>query len=253
VASGSTEAGTLMADVAICKTGFYSGDDKRFLRRASTTVKRSEGYELVDKSRIATNLSNFEPTLDGIDHEKCFIPILKGGGYHFLKPTLWYIDWSRDAVAHYKSDRKSRFQNPSYYFKRGIGFPMVTSTKPTASLIDNSLFDQSIVGIFPTDIDLEFLLAYCNSRPFWACLKTINPSANNSAKYVLRTPIIRADPDQEAEIATRTKELLQLMSDGGSGGEKLEQEILGSITRYVKKKESNKALEPTALRAVAQL
>jgi hypothetical protein len=249
----SAEHESLMCEVADCKTGFYSGNDKRFLRRASTEVKRSDGYEVIDLSRVETNLSNLDRPLHGIEHEKCFIPILKGGGYHFIKPTFWYVNWSREAVAHYKSDSKARFQNPSFYFKRGIGFPMVTSTKPTASLIDNSLFDQSIVGIFPTDIDLEFLLAYCNSRPFWACLKSINPSANNSAKYVLRTPIIRAEPDQEAKIATRTKELLQLMMDGESGAAKLEQEIQDSITRYVKKKESNKALEPTALRAVAQL
>lgn len=252
--AGAAEDESLMSEIAECKTGFYSGNDKRFLRRASTSVKRSNGYEVVDASRIEANLSDLDTPLEGIDNEKCFIPILKGGGHHFLKPNLWYVDWSRDAVAHYKSDRKARFQNPSFYFRRGIGFPMVTSTKPTASLIDNSLFDQSIVGIFPTtEIELEFLLAYCNSRPFWACLKTINPSANNSAKYVLRTPIIRAEPDQEVEIATKTKELLQLMNDGESGAAKLEQEILDSITRYVKKKESNKSLEPTALRAVAQL
>lgn len=251
--TGSAEHESLMSEIADCKTGFYSGNDKRFLRRASVTVNRSNGYEVVDESRIEMDLSRLDRPLDGIECEKCFIPILKGGGYHFLKPNFWYVDWSRDAVAHYKSDSKARFQNPSFYFKRGIGFPMVTSTKPTASLIDNSLFDQSIVGIFPTDIDLEFLLAYCNSMPFWACLKTINPSANNSAKYVLRTPIIRAEPGEEAKIASRTKELLQLIADGESGRAKLEREILDSITRYVKKKESNKALEPTALRAVAQL
>ena len=242
-----------MSEVAVCKTGFYSGNDKKFLRRSSMTVNRSNGYEVVDASQIEMNLSSLDRPLDGIECEQCFLPILKGGGYHFLKPNFWYVDWSRDAVAHYKSDSKARFQNPSFYFKRGIGFPMVTSTKPTASLIDNSLFDQSIVGIFPTDIELEFLLAYCNSMPFWACLKTINPSANNSAKYVLRTPIIRADPGEEARIANRTKELLQLIADGESGRANLEREILDSITRYVKKKESNKALEPTALRAVAQL
>lgn len=247
------EQGTLMADIADCVTGFYSGNDKKFLRRASVSVKRSNGYEVVDQNLIKTDLEGIPQALDGIDGDRCFVPILKGGGFHFLKPTMWYVDWSRDAVAHYKSDRRARFQNASYYFRRGIGFPMVTSRQPTAALMEEMLFDQSIVGIFPKNIDFEFLLAYCNSKPFWACLKTINPSANNSAKYVLRTPIVRGEPDQEAMISQKTKELLYLLKSGESGLAKLEAEILDEITRYVKHKRPTKTLEPTALRALDQL
>lgn len=250
---GLIEHETLMVDIADCVTGFYSGNDKRFLRRASVSVKRSNGYELVDQALVEYQLDRMGKPLEGISGERVFIPMLKGGGHHFLKPTMWFLDWSTKAVDHYKTDRKARFQNSSYYFRRGIGFPMVTSTKPTASLIEQSLFDQSIVGIFPKGIELEFLLAYCNSKPFWACLKTINPSANNSAKYVLRTPVIRAKPDEEAAIAQQTKELLSLLKNGETVSEKLQAEILGAITRYVKKKESSKALEPTSLRSVSQL
>lgn len=251
--TGLLEHESLMADIADCVTGFYSGNDKRFLRRASVSVRRSNGYEVIEKNHIATHIEGLSNPLDGIEGERFFVPILKGGGFHFIKPTMWYVDWSKEAVTHYKADRKARFQNSSYYFKQGIGFPMVTSSKPTASMIDGGLFDQSIVGIFPKSIELEFLLAYCNSKPFWACLKTINPSANNSARYVLRTPIIRGEPDQEAVIALKTKELLDLIRNGETGSDKLQAEILGSITRYVKQKESNKALEPTSLRAAAQL
>ncbi|OIP76769.1 MAG: hypothetical protein AUK48_05265 [Oscillatoriales cyanobacterium CG2_30_44_21] len=244
---------TLMSEIADCKTGFYSGNDKKFLRRDSLMVNRSNGYEVVDRERVQLDLDLINDLLTGIDSDRCFVPILKGGGFHFLKPVMWYLDWSCDAVAHYKSDSKARFQNHSYYFRRGIGFPMVTSTRPTASLIDHSLFDQSIVGIFPKGIELEFLLAYCNSKPFWACLKTINPSANNSAKYVLRTPIIRAEPDQEAEIARQTRELLHLLRHGERGAEKLEVEILDAIAKYVKKQESHKILEPITTRALSQI
>jgi hypothetical protein len=131
---------------------------------------------------------------------------------------------------------------------------MVTSTSPTAALIDDSLFDQSIVGIFPKgNISLEFLLAYCNSMPFWACLKAINPSANNSAKYVLRTPVILPDSELEEKISMKTRELLQELKVGRSSGSILQREILQSITEYVKRKASKRALESTALRAVAQL
>lgn len=59
------------------------------------------------------------------------------------------MNWSKNAVLHYKKDKKARFQNPKYYFRYGIGVPMISSSSITASLIEYKLFDQSIVGIFP--------------------------------------------------------------------------------------------------------
>ena len=245
--------GLTVADIADCVTGFYSGNDKHFLRCASISVKRSNGYHIVDPNRVERQPEGVPHILNGLSGRCTFVPILKGGGYHFLKPNMWFVNWSKECVAHYKSDRKSRFQNSSYYFRKGIGFPMVTSTKPTASLIQESLFDQSIVGIFPKRISLEFLLAYCNSTPFWVCLKAINPSANNSAKYVLRTPIILPDHDEEELIARQTRELLEILKVGEAGADSLQKEILDSIYQYVKRKERNKTLDLTVLRAVAQL
>ncbi len=250
----SSAYGLTMADVADCVTGFYSGQDKVFLRRASADVKRSNGYHTVEPSLVENHPFSKPSLLDGIEGKHCFIPILKGGGYNFIKPIQWYVDWGTTSVAYYKKNAKARFQNASFYFKPGIGFPMVTSTRPTAALIDDCLFDQSIVGIFPKRmVSLEFLLAYCNSMPFWACLKAINPSANNSARYILRTPIVLPDSEIEQTISMKTRELLHEMRTGGRSASPLEREILLSITEYVKRKTRDKTLEPGMLRAVAQL
>jgi hypothetical protein len=247
----ASEHGLTMADIADCVTGFYSGCDKIFLRRASETVKRSNGYKIVDPELIENHPFSNGSLLDGIAGKCCFIPILKGGGYNFIKPTQWYIEWSKETVTHYKCDKKARFQNPSYYFRKGVGFPMVTSTKPTAALIDDSLFDQSIVGIFPKgSVSLEFILAYCNSMPFWACLKAINPSANNSAKYISRTPIILPEIEEQEKISVKTRELILLLRNGNSSASRLKADILRSITQYVKRKATKKAPEPMAIRAV---
>ncbi len=250
----SSLQGTTMGDIAECVTGFYSGRDKEFLRRASDQVKRSNGYEIVDQELVEPHPSSVTNVLEGIESKRSFIPVLKGGGYNFIKPNLWFVDWSRESVAHYRTDKKARFQNPSFYFREGVGFPMVTSTRPTAALIQDALFDQSIVGIFPkTEVSVEFLLAYCNSKPFWVSLKAINPSANNSARYVLRTPVFLPDAEVQAKITQRTKELIYVLQNGDSASEVLMKEILHSITVYVKKMADEKALEPTALRAAAQL
>ena len=251
---GMSNEGLVMADLADCVTGFYSGRDKQFLRRLSKDVKRSNGYDLMDLDRVEFNPSTMRHILKGIESPKSFIPILKGGGFNFIKPKFWFVDWSAEAVAHYRSDKKARFQNSSYYFREGIGFPMVTSTRPTAALIDNCLFDQSIVGIFPKgDVSLEFLLAYCNSQAFWLCLKALNPSANNSANYVLRTPILLPEREEQDRITASTKELVYLLEAGDGSAPALQKEILTTVDAYVKKNAAKKAVTPEILRAVAQL
>jgi adenine-specific DNA-methyltransferase len=104
--------------------------------------------------------------LNGIDGDKHFLPIVKGGNTKYLKPESWFMNWSKEAVKHYKTDKKSRFQNPKYYFKFGIGVPMISSSSITASLIENKLFDQSIVGIFPKDESLNLLLLLAFKKIF---------------------------------------------------------------------------------------
>jgi adenine-specific DNA-methyltransferase len=188
-----------LGDLADCVTGFYSGCDSRFLRVCSPTVKGSSRYLALDRAQL---FGGDHPPLDGIGSERCFVPILKGGGHRFLKPLTWAIDWSRSAVKHYKSDPKARFQNSRFYFQRGIGLPMVSSTKANAAIIHpESLFDQSIVGVFPKKpTHFWFLLILLNSPTCFRLLRLLNPSANNSAKYVRELPVVL--PRTEKQLAT---------------------------------------------------
>jgi adenine-specific DNA-methyltransferase len=177
-----------LGDLADCVTGFYSGDDAQFLKRAIDNDKYATRYSTVSDSQVARITS---PCLGGLAGERHFVPLLKGGGFSYLKPTMWYMNWSESAVKHYRTDQKARFQNSRYYFRRGIGFPMVSSGGARASLIEpDHIFDQSIVGIFPRHgAHFAFLLAFLNSSSAWSLLRQINPSANNSAKYMRRIPI----------------------------------------------------------------
>lgn len=62
---------------------------------------------------------------------------------------------------------------------------MVSSSSITGALIDNRLFDQSIVGVFPKDESLLlYILAFFNSPTCNKLIKTINPSANNPSNYI---------------------------------------------------------------------
>jgi hypothetical protein len=129
--------------------------------------------------------------VQGLDGPRHFVPIVKGGGVAYWKPLEWVVDWSRSAVASYRQDRKARFQNAKYYFARGIAVPMVTSSRVSATVMEGCIFDQSIVGVFPRDASVfNYLLAFFNSPTCTTLVRTLNPSANNSANYLKKIPVL---------------------------------------------------------------
>jgi len=208
--------GQRVGDIADCVTGFYSGNDKKYLRCVPSKVKNGAKYKPVDKKLICEDYNTKNNLLDGIECSKCFIPIVKGGGVKYLKPDAWYMDWSTQAVKTYQTDRRARFQNSDYYFKYGIGVPMVSSSQISAALIENRLFDQSIVGIFPRDYKwIYYLLAFFNSPTCNRLIRTINPSANNSANYIKKIPFIPPTEEVLSKINQTVKEIIDGLKKEG--------------------------------------
>lgn len=219
-----------IGDIAHCVTGFYSGDDKKFLKVLNPDLKNGKNYDLINPESINTDYKRNPEILDGIDGDNCFLPILKGGNTKFLKPDCWFMNWSKGAVKHYKTDKKARFQNPGFYFKFGIGVPMISSTSITAALIENKLFDQSIVGIFPKDEYLTFyLLAFFNSPTCNRLIRTINPSANNPANYIKKIPVIIPERSEIDQITCKTKEIIDSINQSGNYDKSLETKVWNLI------------------------
>lgn len=203
-----------VGDVADVVTGFYSGDDAKYLKRASTEVRGRKRYEVVDHGRVTTRKL---PPLDGIEGSKCFIPIVKGGNIPYVKPNHWFLDWSKEAVLDYRvRNKKARFQNSRYYFREGLAVPMVTSSKISGALLENRLFDQSTVGIFPKDKSLtHFLLGFFNSRICDDLIRTINPSANNSANYLKQIPFKLPTIEQKSLVEMLVRDMIDDIRRGG--------------------------------------
>ncbi len=215
-----------VGDIADCVTGFYSGNDKKHLRATSDKVKNSKRYCKLLPESVCRNYSEQLSILEGIDNKKCFIPIVKGGNVKYLKPDNWFIDWSRNAVNEYKIDSKARFQNSRFYFKTGIGVPMVSSSQITASLIENKIFDQSIVGVFPRETHLTyFLLAFFNTDVCNRIIRTINPSANNPANYIKKIPFIKPSNNLLTKVNSLVKNILDELRDKGNYNLSFEQEL----------------------------
>ena len=181
---------TTVGQVADVVTGFYCGNDRRWLRVRADS-KRGRGYLQIDESLVA-DASQYPPSIDGLPGQRRFIPLVRGGAIRYLKDTDWYVDWNREAVSDYRRPQPNpaRFQNSRYYFREGLAVPMVRSRKMTAALLGHRLFDQSIVGVFPHDESLlYYLLAYFNSALCSRLMNQVNASANNSANYVKSLPL----------------------------------------------------------------
>lgn len=216
-----------LGDVAECVTGFYSGNDKEFLKVSSKEVPYSSKYGIIDPDTIILDLTE-DQKKNGVDSECAYIPIVKGGNTEFYKSNNWFMKWTIESVKHYKNNKKSRYQNSNYYFKQGLAVPMVSSSKVTASILDNRLFDQSIVGVFSKEIEfVYYLLGFINSEVCNSMLRIINPTANNPANYMKKIPFIYSQYHFE-EVNTLVKSMVidKVIDDEVS---KEKQEMLNSI------------------------
>lgn len=201
-----------LGDIADCVTGFCSGDNKKYIRVKNPDLKGSKGYSTSIPTEVEFDFLNQKSLLDGLSGKKKYIPFLKSANSSFLKQTEWFVRWDNDTVHDYKNNKISRFQNSRFYFQEGIGVPMIKSAKTHAILLEKRLFDQSIVGIFPKNKKYQnYLLAFLNSDACSHLIKIINHTANNSANYLKRLPIIIED-DYLKEIDLIVKGIL----DGGN-------------------------------------
>lgn len=201
---------TKLGDFADVVTGFYCGDNKRFIRVKDKDVKGSKNYDVVRQSLIAENAS-----LDGIKEQgKKYIPYVKSAPEmrYVRENDNWYVQWDIEAIQFYRSNKKSRFQNSKFYFQTGIALPMVKSGTIKATLIENRVFDQSIVGIFPKDRKyLYYMLALLNSDIVCRMIHILNPTANNSANYIKQIPFCMPSEDDLQKVNNDVEDIIRSM------------------------------------------
>lgn len=198
----------LLGEIADCKTGIYTGDNNRFCAYdREKPPSRVNGHPISWEEKMYLSMLSDEEKKKGLGGGFTYVPFIRGGHREPFESTRHAINWSKDSVSYYDKDKKARLQNLSYYFKTGLAIPMVTSGRITASLMENAIFDQGVVGVFPKNNDwLYFLLIYFNDDFVSMLKKTISPSANNSANYLKRIPVPLADNKKLEEA----KEIIEL-------------------------------------------
>lgn len=213
--------GLKIGDICNCVTGFYSGNDKSFLKVINKDIKNGKRYDVVDVDNVEYNCSVND--LEGLNTKKLYVPIVKGGNTKYWKSDIWFMSWTKENVEHYKGCKKARYQNSNFYFKKGIGIPMVSSSSISAVLLDNRLFDQSIVGVFPTNEQfLYYLLAFFNSPTCNVLIRTINSTTNNSSNYIKKIPFVEPSEAQLKEISLNVKSILQNVVKNGNFQKEIE-------------------------------
>lgn len=219
-----------LGDVADIVTGFYTGNNKKFICVLNESVKGAKGYSVIDKTKVFDYTAN-----DGIDTEEGYVPYIKSAsGRRYLRETdEWFVRWDKNTINFYIADKKARFQNASFYFKTGIGIPMVKSSKIRAFLMKDRVFDQSIVGIFPRkEEDLLYFLALMNSETINRLIHIINPTANNSSNYVKQLPYIEPEKETKEEISMLVGQVIsRLRSGDNAGAVSLQDEINNMIDK----------------------
>jgi hypothetical protein len=173
-------------------------------------------------------IADASPSRLGCVGPKTFIPIVRGGAAPYVKPNHWYVGWSVDAVKEYqrKGKNPARFQNSAFYFREGIGIPMVSSGRVTGALLDTRVFDPAIVGIFPKDPNLRmYFLGLFNSPIATDLVRQINPTANNSANYLKRLPIVLPSSNELSFIDPLVQQAVDQARQSASIDENLRREI----------------------------
>ncbi len=210
-------------------TGFYCGDNKKFIRVSSNEVKGSKGYLTIDDSLVVEDTD-----CNGIDAPEAYVPYVKASPRmrYVREINDWFVRWDKKTIVFYNKDTKARFQNSQYYFRTGIAIPMVKSNTIKATLMENSVFDQSIVGIFPKDKRYtNYILALMNSDVVNKMIHVINPTANNSANYVKMIPFIVPTTIQLEKIDKLTRNVITAVKTGNYDiVNKLHEDINSSIS-----------------------
>jgi type II restriction/modification system DNA methylase subunit YeeA len=172
--------GELLGDLGQPMKGLDTCDNEKFVRF---------WYE-VDSNRIGFNIDDNKDTL-----EHKWFPYAKGGSFR-----KWYgnnenvVLWENDGqilrnLRDNKGKIKSRPQNTRYYFKKGITWSSISSSKLSMRYMENSIFGGGGSGLFVNNKYFYFLLALLNSKVTFEILNALNPTLNILVGDLKRLPI----------------------------------------------------------------
>lgn len=150
----------------------------------------------------------WEVSLESIGRDKKWLPYAKGGEYRKWHGNKEYlVDWSEDARDHYRKDPSCRIIAEHLWYRRGITWTLLTSSKQSFRLLDeDETFDMTGSSVFvKSEYSLEYLLAFLNCKVATVLNKTLNPTLALQIKNVRDLPIVVS---KKSEVVDQSSRLL---------------------------------------------
>ncbi|MFA1712297.1 BREX-1 system adenine-specific DNA-methyltransferase PglX [Peribacillus frigoritolerans] len=193
-----------IGDVAEPRQGLATGDNKRFLRF---------WYE-VAISKIGFNFSNISDTI-GSNYK--WFPYNKGGDFRKWYGNQEYIvNWQNNgeeirAIKGSNGKVKSRVQNTNYYFKEGITWTLLSSSKFGVRYIPKGfIFDINGMTMFVDPHELMYLLGLMCSKVTFEHLEILNPTMAFQIGDIKRLPVIYGNQNTISKIVDENIELSKI-------------------------------------------
>ncbi|MFL0251152.1 BREX-1 system adenine-specific DNA-methyltransferase PglX [Clostridium neuense] len=143
----------------------------------------------------------WEVNNDTIGKSKKWLLYAKGGGYRKWWGNLTdVVNWSPEAINHYRTDKVARIIPEYLWYKKGITWGFVTSSLPSFRVLpEEATFDIGGASVFFNDYnDYNYYLGFLNCKICEKLLKMINPTLNFQMSNIGSLPII-ANSDESKE------------------------------------------------------
>ena len=137
----------------------------------------------------------------------------KGGPFCKWYGNNWAtVNWKNNGQE-LRSYKKAVLRNQKYYLKEGITYTGSGSKGTTFRLHEeNSLFDVGGSCIFPTGTftNIEYLIAFLNSRLSFYLIDCLNPTVNTQVGDLQRVPFVKPQKEIESEISSMAESCISI-------------------------------------------
>lgn len=172
------EKAILLGNLADPKQGMATADNNRFVRCWFEVLNNNIGFGTTDRN-------------DAKNKKSKWFPYNNGGGYR-----KWYgnnidvVNWENDGKE-LREFPNSVIRNPDYYFKKGITWNAITSSKLSLRAFEEGfLFSNAGMAIFEGSTPLDLLIAYLNSNVVQYLLSFVSNTLNFNQGDIIKAPII---------------------------------------------------------------
>ena len=171
------------------KAGIVSGNDAQLLKLWYEKLFHNISFNEIEYRR---------------DSDIIWVPINKGGAYRKYFGNNLYVINLWDLWTEGKTNNSVRRGSKDYYFKEGITWTMVTSSRASFRYTKSNLFNVAAPSVFAeNEKDNLYVLGFLNSKVVEIILPAFNPTLNILTGDILSLPNI--DSQSKQGISSKVK------------------------------------------------